>query len=68
MKKKIRVKFDSLKRGDCFRLTLKGPVYMKDAESCGTIILGKGLGRIWVCGCMCNPLVYQVNVKIVEEK
>ena len=66
MKKKIRVRFDSLKRGDCFRLTVKGPIYMKDIHDGGQVILGRSLGRVYLPDR--NPLVYPTTVKIVEEK
>ena len=70
MKKKIRVRFDSLKRADCFRLTLKGPIYMKDNQGCGSIISGRGIGRIWdrIWDSSVRKLVYQAKVKIVEVK
>ena len=68
MKKKIRVKFNSLKQGDCFRITLKGPVYMKDNYTNGQVILGKSLGRVWLRPYGHNTLVYQINVNIVEVK
>lgn len=66
MKKKIRVKFSSLERGDCFRLTVKGPIYMRDIDDGGQLILGKSLGR--VCLPEKDPLVYPATVKIVEVK
>lgn len=67
MKKKIRVKFDSLKRGDCFRLTLKGPIYMKDdSDECAVAVTGRKVGHVIVL--FDSRSVYQTNVNIVEEK
>ena len=69
MKKKIRVRFEGLKSGDCFRLTLNGPVYMKDTEDdTAVVILGKGLGKVWGRDYGCDRFVYPANVNIVEIK
>ena len=68
MKKKVRVKLSGLKPGECFRLTCNGPIYMKDNDDGGQVILGKGVGRL--CNYYFEPakLVYPAKVKIVEVK
>ena len=35
MKKKKKVDFSNLKKGECFRLTEKGPIYQKDNSDGG---------------------------------
>ena len=64
--KKVRVKFDSLERGNCFRFTSNGPIYMKDAAVCNVAITGTKLGRVIFCSDA--RYVYPAKVKIVEEK
>lgn len=66
MKKKIRVRFDSLKRGDCFRLTSKGPIYIKDSDGLGVGITSVRLGSLAFCSE--TKYIYPTTVKIVEEK
>lgn len=68
MKKKTRVRLSSLKQGDYFRLTPKGPVYMKDEYGDGQVVFGRGLGRTWLARFSKYRLIYQANIKIVEEK
>ena len=66
MKKDIRIRANSLKRGDCFRLTVNGSIYMADTEGDAQVIVGRNLGRLW--GYDSSRLVYQTKVNIVEEK
>lgn len=65
MKKKVR--FGNLKPGECFRLTEKGPIYMKDYDDCGQQILGKQLGKVtkWLDD---DTKVYPAKIKISEVK
>ena len=68
MKKKVKAYYVDLRPGDCFRLTLKGPIYMKDNGDGGQVVLGKRSGRIWSRPYGGNTSVYQANVNIVEIK
>jgi len=68
-KKSKRVEFNNLKPGDCFRLTINGPIYMKDECNCGLSVTGKCLGRVFYnFGFEDKKSVYPAKVKIVEEK
>jgi len=67
MKKKIRVEISSMKKADCFRLSPKGPIYVKDSS--GDYAVGiTGCRTGCVIRTYKNRLVYPVNVKIVEVK
>lgn len=66
MKKKV--KFGKLKPGDCFRLTEKGPIYMKDSQGGGQCILGKQSGKLTKWFDESEKKVYPVKVKIIVQK
>ena len=62
-----KIKLGKLKRGDCFRLTKNGPIYMKDKQGGGQCVLGKSIGRV-VDFYFKSDMVYPAKVKISEVK
>jgi len=65
MKKKV--KFGDIKIGECFRLTEKGPIYMRDDCNGGQCFLGKKIGKV-VGFYFESKKVYPAKVKISEVK
>jgi len=68
MKKKKKVDFSNLKKGECFRLTEKGPIYQKDNSDGGQCIFGKNVGHIIDFYFRHSKKVYPAKVKISEVK
>ncbi len=67
MKKKKKVEFYTLKKGQCFRIRKQGAIYQRDDSNCAQIIKGKRAGKtIWIWDE--SKKVYPVKVKIVEVK
>ena len=67
MKKKVKVRFDDVKIGDCLKLIPKGPIYIKDDTKGGVVRLtNHGMGQVRVI--IKSRLVIPTKVKIVEAK